>query len=200
MFNEIKKIKDDLKAKIFSQNIFLIFMLSIILLGIIIAIITVINANKYITISNLIDKAFYSYLKCDITIFSFFIKRFFLILILSIIIFLLNFNKYLSFLCFGLMLYLSYFIFFNLMVIIICFGFFGILYSLIMLILYLAYLLLFLTLIMLCRNLTLCNGSYLSNCQKSLITFGVVFGALIIVLILEMILTPFLTSTFIIIY
>lgn len=199
MINFIRRVKDEVFSLIVENKIFLLFFLIPFVLGIVLAIIYLINFKEVLTIKNLIDTCLYKYLKCEISLFAYLIRRFLLFLLFFICIFAFHCNKFTQFLTFALVLYYSYFICFNMGIVIICFGFFGFLYALIMyLVLGILYLLLLLIMALFCKQCKM-SGNYLGSCKKGYPICCVLVGALLVLNIIEIILLPILSSTFIII-
>ena len=169
-------------------------------LGIIIAIITLINLKSVLSLNNLNDSLLLLFLKKEIGLFTFFIRRFFIIFLIVVVIFLLCFNKYLSFINCLLFVYLGYIICFNIGVITICFGFFGLIFSIIInLVFGILYSLCFLTMFLFFNNCC-AKKSYIFNIKNNFnfLLFLLIF--VLILLILETLLTPIFSSVFIVIF
>lgn len=196
--NEIKrKVLDCFKV----NKVYFIFLISFFLLGVIIGLISVFTYFKILDINNLTDSCLLNYLKDKIGLFSFLIRRFFHIFLIFISIFIISFNKFTCFLNSVILLYLGYILIFNLSVIIICFGFFGVIYSLIsILIIGLALNLLLIITMMICRDCCLCNFGFLNGCKDNFILFLILLALILVLCILEILLLPFLSSTFIVNY
>ena len=139
-----------------------------------------------------------AYIVKEISLFSFFIKRFFLNLFVFGLILLLCFNKLCSYVVALITIYLGYSIIFNMGVLIICFGFFGFIYSLIYLIVSFLLILSMIVFALNCRYHNCSHGYILSviRCRTTIVCLLFV----VLILILETILTPILCSTFIIYY
>ena len=194
----LKDLKRQVLECFAKKKVFLILIISTFLLGVIIAVISLFGLRDILSFRNLLDNPLCLYIKKDINLFSFFIRRFFLLLLCGCVCFLLILNKYTKYFCLLIFLYLSYFFVFNMGIIIISFGFFGLLFAIfVMLLFWLLYLFLLLCFVMLCLN---------SNCKyskdyKTYLIFGLFIMVLFFLLaLLEMILTALLSSAFIINY
>lgn len=199
MTNFFKKLKEEC-ARIFNSNkLFLVFLLISFLIGIVIAIINLISFKNIICLNNLIDLCLLGYFKKNINLFGFFLQRFFLCFFVLGLVIVVCCNKYSSYLLCALTLYMAYIIVFNMGVTILCFGFFGVIFSI-----FVIFLIKF-SFLILCLFL----GLYLqSSCKTKY--FSYVFSnykfllcfcfALFAVVLLETILLPLLSSTFIIIF
>jgi len=197
------KLLIDLKKKLtdclITNKIFFILIVSTFFLGMIIAIIYLITFREVITFQNLIDYHLYAYIKQDINLFSFFIRIFFTFILLSVFLFLIFTNKITKYLFFLISLYFGYFIVFNMGVIIISFGFFGFIFAIIVTFLFGLMYFIFLSLIAL--NCNECSYSnYFYNCKNRFNIFLALLIMFLILSILEILLMPLFSSTFIIIY
>lgn len=198
MTNFFKKIKEELIRTINANKLFLIFLLVSFVFGLIIAIINLINLKNIIILKDLKDICLLGFLKNDCSLFGFFLKRFFLSILAIIFVVLICSNKYLSYLLFLLTLYFSYLIVFNMGVVIICFGFFGVIFAIINIFLIsVCYLLIiiFSGLYFRCY----CGKNYFVNIFSNYQLFLCILAFLLILCLLEMILLPFFSSTFVII-
>lgn len=200
MNNFFNKLKRDYYEALKCNKLFLVFLLSFFVLGIIIAIICFIRFNSYLTIGNLTDKLMLDYLKRSCGVFRFFILRFLFYLLLVAIIVLLCCNKYSCFVVCFLMLYLGYNIIFNLCLITLCFGFFGFLYGLIVVfVLGLIFAFVLFSISILCCNcLKSCYG-YFKEIGNIYTLLLLAIGIIFVLLILQIILMSLLSSTFIIV-
>lgn len=198
------KLLNDFKRNIFksikNNKIFFMFILSAFFIGVIIGVISLIAYKEIIVFKNLIDNPLYLYIKHDISLFSFFIRKLLLLLLIAVISFLLCLNKISKYLYLLISLYLGYLMIFNMGVIIICFGFFGFIFALINILLIGLLYFLILTLIVLNCNDCLCFNNVLMQCKNRLSVFLLLLVLLVIACVLEMLLVPLFSSTFIINY
>jgi len=186
----------------FSKNkVYLIFLLSAFFIGFFIGIIVLIKYRSVIIIDNLTDSCLCEYLKEKISLLTFIFKRFFTIVLILLVILFISFNKYSCYLNALIFIYFGYILAFNTGVIIICFGFFGIIYSIIsILFLGLVYSLILLMAMMICRDICVCEFNYFIKLKENCLFFIALIVLLLFACILEIILLPFLTSTFLINY
>lgn len=198
MTNFFKKLKEEFIKIINCNKLFLVFLLIAFCLGLIIAIINLVSLKSVIIFNNLADVCLLRYLGKEISLFSFFLQRFFAYLLLFCFVILLCFNKFTSFLICFLTLYLTYLFVFDMGVVIICFGFFGIIFAIVNILIFnLCYLCLIFSLSLFCKS---CYGrNYFNNlcCQYQFIL--ILLLVLTVLCLLEMILLPLLSSTFIIV-
>lgn len=198
MTNFFKKIKEELIKTINANKIFLIFLLVSFVLGLIIAIINLVNLKNIIILKDLKDFCLLDFLKNDCSLFGFFLKRFFLSFLAIIFVILICFNKYTSYLLFLITLYFSYLIVFNMGVVIICFGFFGVIFAILnIFIISICYLfiIIFSGLYFKCY----CGKNYFVNIFSNYQLLLIFITLLLVLCLIEMILLPFFSSTFVII-
>lgn len=193
-----QKLKNELIDCFCFNRFFLLFLLICFVFGIIIAIINLINLKEIIVLNNLSDCFLLDYLKNDIGLFAFFLKRFFLNLFIYLIIIVVCFNKYTSYILCFLMLYFGYIIVFNMGVFILCFGFFGLIFALINIFLIgICYIFLMIFLSFFCKKS--CGRNYFASVFSNYEGLCVLLLALLVLCLIEMILLPLLSSTFVVI-
>lgn len=199
MNNFFKKLKEEFVRIYNSNKLFLVFLLISFLVGIIIAIINLISFKSIICLNNLIDVCLLGYFKKNISLFGFFVQKYFLCLFILILVFLVCSNKYSIYLLCALTLYFAYLIVFNMGVIILCFGFFGVIFAIFNILLTkLCFLLLCLFFGLYLKSNCGCN--YFANAIKNYKFLLIICLILFVLVLLEMILLPLLSSTFIIIF
>jgi len=195
VFNDFKKqVIDCIK----NNSLFSVLIFSAFFIGVVIAVINLITFKEILSFKNLIDVPLYLYIKQDISLFSFFIRKFFLVLLLCIISFLLCTNKFTKYIYLFICVYLGYVIVFNMGIIIICFGFFGFVFAFLITLLLNALYFLVLSLIVLNCNECLCLNNYFINFKNRLPLFLILLGFVLLVALIEMLLTALLSSIFII--
>ncbi len=200
MKNLIKKIKEEIFYLVKKKPIFIIFFGLAFLIGTVLAIINLFAYREVLSFKNLINSNLFSFLKGNINLFSYFFRNFFVLILVFISVFLVNFNKYFSYIFFALMVYFSYILIFNAGIIIFCFGFFGIIFSFVyFLIINLLYLLIFFILYLF-FYFSNKNNRYLCEIKQNCIFPLFLFCLIIILNILETILLPLFSSTFIIVF
>lgn len=201
MKNFLNKLKRDYLDCTNNNKIFLVFLLCFFVCGIVIAIICHFRFRDFLTLNNLTDKLLLNYIKKSSSLFSYFILKFFNLILISLILILICFNKYLSYLTCILMLYLGYCLTFNFCLIILLFGVFGFIYGLILLVIFgLIYSFILFSICLFCRNIHFChNTSYFKELKNLLPIFLTCLIIIFILLILEIILMPMLSNTFIIV-
>jgi len=198
MTNFFKKMKEELIRTINANKLFSIFLLISFVFGLIIAIINLVNLKNIIIIKDLKDFCLLGFLKNDCSLFGFFLKRFFLSLLAIIFVILVCFNKYTSYSLFLLTLYFSYLIVFNMGVVIICFGFFGVIFAILNIFLIsLCYLLIIIFSGLYLRHY--CGKNYFVNIFSNYQMILCILAILLILCLIEMIVLPFFSSTFVII-
>lgn len=198
------KVINDFKSKIIeickNNKLFLLEILLAFLMGVVIAIIYLINCKDFLTFKNLIDNTLFLYLKRNIGLFSFFIRKFFTFILFFLLIFFIFMNKFTKYLYLLVTLYLGYSIIFNMGIIILTFGFFGFIFAIIItLILGLAYFALFSIFAIDCNN-CLCSNFYLNGFKNDILNFFLITILVLILLIVEIILVSIFSSIFIIAY
>lgn len=199
MTNFFKKLKEECGNLLCGGKLFLVFLLIVFLLGLIIGIINVVNLRNYISCQNLLNKTMLCYLKHDISIFSFFFRRLLFVIIVYFCLILICFNKYTSFIFFLYVLYFSYALVFNMSVMIICFGFFGVIFSIVNI------LLLSLIQIFCYTWLVLCLQKFSGKCYFQNLSCGyqmplTILIFLLISVLLESLLLPIFSFTFIVVF
>ena len=199
MTNFFKKLKEEFIRITNSNKLFLVFLLISFVLGISIAIINLISFKNVICLKDLTDFCLSQYFANDISLFAFFLKRFFVCVLIFLFVILICFNKYTSFLLCLLTLYLAYMLVFNMGVVIVCFGFFGVIFAFINILMFsLLYLFIFLSLGLFCKCVN-CRNYFFNLCSCFQFPLFLMI-CLFILCLLEMLLLPFLSSTFIIIF
>lgn len=199
MLKILKKIKDDIFSLLSESKVYLLFFAIPFTLGIILGIIYLVNFKEVLTIKNLIDFRLYRYLTNEISLFVFFLRNFFLLVLFNIFIFIFHLNRYTQFLCFVLILYLSYYLCFNTGIVILCFGFFGIIYSLVYYLIFgLCFIILLSIMIVFCRQCLL-SGNYINSCKNGYPLIVFLMCASLVLCLVQLVLLPFMTSTFIIV-
>lgn len=201
MLSFLKEIKRKLMDCFHKHKIIFIFLMIAFFTGVLIGLISIINFRKIITIKNLTDSCLYTYIKDNSGLFIFFFKRFFRVIVILIAVIIISCNKYTYFINGLILLYLGYILIFNIGVIIICFGFFGLIYaSISMLLLGLLYCFIILLTMLIGLDCNRCYNGYIYGIKTNIILFLTIIVSILIISIVEMLILPFLTSTFLINY
>lgn len=200
MNNFVYKLKREFKDCAKENKLFLVFLCSFFILGIVISIICYIKFRDVITIKNLTDKFLIDFLKGQKSIFSYCFLKFLKFLLIYFLVILLCYNNFSCYLICLYVLYFSYSLIFNLCLITLCFGFFGFIYGLFFILIFgLIYLILIISLSLFCKNYCKnCRGYFATICENYL-GILIILGLTLILLILELIFVPILTKTFIIV-
>ena len=193
------KLKREFKNHVKENKLFLVFLFSFFILGIVISIICYIKFRDVITIKNLTDKFLIDFLKGQKSIFGYCFLKLLKFLLIYFLVILLCYNNYSCYLICLYVLYFSYSLIFNLCLITLCFGFFGFIYGLLFILIFgLIYLILIGCLSLLCKN---CRNyrTYFATICENYLGILIILGLTLILLILELIFIPMLTKTFIIV-
>lgn len=204
MLNNLKELWDSIIFAIKKHKVFFFVFICCLLITLIIALITSINYFNYLTIQNLTDKLLVDYLNKKIGILGFFFKRFFQYIILFLLIYLFSCNKYTCFINIILCCYITFNIFYNIITLFALFSLFGLLHGL------LICLICGLSCVLIMFFLIIFLYDFSGNCSKTsnyFTQFNSVSGFILIILILifiislyEILLIPFSTSTFVVVF
>lgn len=199
MTNFFRKLKNELIECFCKNKFFLILFVCFFVFGVIVAIVNLINLKNIIILKNLTDNCLLDFLKGDLSLFGFFLRRFFGNILIFLIIFLLCFNKYSSFLVCFWALFCGYFIVFDMGVLIVCFGFFGLIFAFFnTFLLEICYVFLMLLLCFYCKNC--CGKYYFSEVFSNYQFLCLMIIFLLLLCFVDMILLSVLSSTFVIVF
>lgn len=204
MLDYFNSLKESIILSIKKHKVYFFVFLSCILILLIISIIATINYFNYFNIRNLPDKILISYLNDNISLFSFFLKRFFEYLFILLILYLFSFNKFSAFLNILLCGFIVINFVFNFVILISLFGFFGLFHAILTT--------LICGLIFLCLIFFFSLFFYSFSCEcscakdyfKNFKTYSFVLILSLVIIfalcVFEIIFIPFTTSTFVVVF
>lgn len=204
MLNCLNEIWDSIVFSIKKHKVFFFVLLSCILITLIVSVITSISYFHYFTIQNLTDKLLVEYLNKKIGLISYFFKRLFQYIFLIALIYLFSCNKYTIFINVLLCCFITFNVVFNFIILISLFGLFGLIHGILVTLLcgtICLLVLIILTLLLYSFTLSCSNiGDYFTqfkNISKIILATLLVFS---IITLFEILIIPFSTTTFIVVF
>lgn len=204
MLNCLNEIWDSIVFSIKKHKVFFFVLLSFVLVTLIVSVVTSISYFNYFTIHNLTDKLLVEYLNKKIGLISYFFKRLFQYILLIVLIYLFSCNKYTIFINILLCCFITFNIVFNFIIIIALFGLFGLIHGILVTILcgtICLLVLIILTLLLYSFSFSCSNiSNYFSqfkNISKIMLATLLIFS---IITLFEILMIPFSTTTFIIVF
>jgi len=203
MKNYFNKLKEFLFDGILNNKIFLVFLLCFFVIGLIVAVISFVSFKDYISLYNLSDKLLLNHILHNFSGFKYFILKLLVYILIFFVVLLLCSNNILKYFISLIILYLSYNLLFNFLLITYIFGLFGCIFAIVnILIIGLINIALIIIFALICLQAKFEYNcyNYFNSIYSILPVLLVIVAGFVVVLFLQALLIPILSNTFVIIY